>query len=285
MNFGAHIFLWVDCWTNSCLYLYDNARQLGLEVLEIAVGDDVQFNEAAVRAEASKTGLKTVTSPGGEWPMRADISLPEAADRAFAIDWHKKWIARSGEAGSIAYTGALYGHPGRIIKAAPDADEFKRVTEGLHQLSEYAQKAGVRLVLEPMSHFRTHVANTADQIMQLVKAADHPNLKVLLDTYHLITEERDFAQAATKMAPALWGLHACENDRGCPGGGLVPWTPLFEALHAVKFDGYYIFESYNSSIGSFAFSRGMFHHVCADGNLFVQTGMKFLQGVHQNTAR
>ena len=31
----------------------------------------------------------------------------------------------------------------------------------------------------------------------------------------------------------LWGLHACENDRGVPGGGLVPWREIFAALKQI----------------------------------------------------
>ena len=34
----------------------------------------------------------------------------------------------------------------------------------------------------------------------------------------------------------LWGLHACENDRGVPGGGLVPWRDIFTALKSTKAD-------------------------------------------------
>ena len=48
----------------------------------------------------------------------------------------------------------------------------------------------------------------------------------------------------------------------------------------MNFDGYMIFESYNSSIGnppgSFAYRRGMLHDVCADASDFVRTGLAFL---------
>jgi D-psicose/D-tagatose/L-ribulose 3-epimerase len=80
-------------------------------------------------------------------------------------------------------------------------------------------------------------------------------------------------------------LHACESDRGVPGGdagdsgGLVPWEQVFSALHEINFDGNVLFESYNSSLDNcnFAYSRGMFHHVCDDGDEFVRTGLKFLR--------
>ena len=36
-------------------------------------------------------------------------------------------------------------------------------------------------------------------------------------------------------------------------------------------------ETYNSSLGDFAFQRGMFHNVCADADAFVRDGFAFLR--------
>jgi hypothetical protein len=127
-----------------------------------------------------------------------------------------------------------------------------------------------------MSHFRTHLLNTPEQAVRLLDLADHPNLLVLLDTYHMVTEVRDFAAAIDRVGDRLWGLHACENDRGAPGGGLVPWPAVVRALVRTPARRV-LFESYNSSLGDFAVCRGMFHDVCPDGDDFVRRGMQFLQ--------
>ncbi|MCB0043173.1 MAG: sugar phosphate isomerase/epimerase, partial [Caldilinea sp.] len=179
----------------------------------------------------------------------------------------------------VAYAGALYGHPGVVKRRRPPAGEYAWTAEGLHALADYAAARGVKIVLEPMSHFRTHLANTPAQIMRLLDLADHANLYALLDTYHFIAEVRDYAAAVRTMAPKLWCVHTCENDRGVPGGGIVPWDNLFDALHAVGFDGPLTMEAYNSSIdgGDFAFARGMFHNVCPDGAEFVRAGLEFLR--------
>ena len=46
---------------------------------------------------------------------------------------------------------------------------------------------------------------------------------------------------------------------------------------SLRFDGYVGLEGYNSSIGDFAFERGMFHNVCPDGDDFVRRGIAFLR--------
>lgn len=280
--YGAHIFLWIERWTNAELYLYDNARKLGLDCLEIAVGEDVQFDAKAVKQAADSMGLKTILSPGGHWPVEADISLADTHARQLAIDWHRQWIDQAHECGAVAYTGALYGHPGHVNRTTPDPDEFQRVRDGLARLAEYGHQADIDVVIEPMSHFRTHFINTPRQAVTLVNAVGHPRLKILFDTYHLVTEIRDFRQGIMDCGKLLWGLHPCENDRGAPGQGLVPWQEVYRGLKQLDFKGYAIFESYNSAIGQFAFSRGMFHNVCPDGNTFVRNGMAHLEAVRES---
>jgi D-psicose/D-tagatose/L-ribulose 3-epimerase len=177
----------------------------------------------------------------------------------------------------VAYCGALYGRPGVVRRRRPPAGEYDRIAEGLHELAAYGAQQGIAIVLEPMSHFRTHVANTPAQIMDLIGRADHANLFALLDTYHLITEVRDYAAAILTARERLWAIHACENDRGVPGGGLVPWDAIFAALRSISFDGYILVEAYNSSLGDFAYQRGMFHDVCPDGAAFVREGLAFVR--------
>jgi D-psicose/D-tagatose/L-ribulose 3-epimerase len=133
------------------------------------------------------------------------------------------------------------------------------------------------IALEPMSHFRTHVVNTPAQLMRLITLADHPNLRALLDTYHLVTEIRDYARAIRTVRNRLLGIHACENDRGVPGGGLIPWKQVFTALREIEFQGYLLLETYNSSLDDFAYRRGMFHNVCPDAQAFVRQGLTFLR--------
>jgi sugar phosphate isomerase/epimerase len=58
----------------------------------------------------------------------------------------------------------------------------------------------------------------------------------------------------------------------------VPWDAVFDALHAIGFDGPLTMEAYNSSVDDFAYQRGMFHNVCPDGAAFVQQGLAFLRG-------
>ena len=227
MKYGAHCYLFTERWQDDQVYLLDEAKALGLSIFELSVGDDVIFDPALTRARAEAVGIELAIGPGGAWPMACDLSADDPADRAKGLAWHKRQVDLAGELGAVAYAGALYAHPGVVQRRVPPADEYRWTADGLHELADYAAQRDVIIALEPMSHFRTHMVNTPEQMMALIDLADHENLSVLFDTYHVVTEIRDYGQAIRTVAPRLWCVHACENDRGAPGGGIIPWDDIF----------------------------------------------------------
>lgn len=283
MKYGAHIYLFTEQWSDDQIHLLDLAKRLNLNLLELSVGDDVRFTHALTARRAAELGIELFVGPGGLWPLECDLSADDPADRIRGLEWHKRVVDQAAELGAVCYAGALYGHPGVVKRRRPPQGEVGWTAEGLHALGEYAADRNVVIALEPMSHFRTHVVNTPQQILRLIEQAAHPNLRVLLDTYHVVTEIRSYEEAIRSIGDRLFALHACENDRGIPGGGLIPWENIFRALRETGFDGYIGLEGYNSGLGDFAFRRGMFHDVCPDGEEFVRKGIGFLREMEEKT--
>jgi D-psicose/D-tagatose/L-ribulose 3-epimerase len=277
-RFGAHQFMWKSHWTDADLSILDTVSGLGLSLFEISLGDDVDFDLKATGKAAASLGIELTAGPGNLWPRDRDISSEDEKYRRAGIEWHKGLIARAAEMGAVAYCGAIYGHPGRVERRRPPADELPRVAEGLHELAEHASSLGIRLVIEPMSRFRTHIVNTALQALQLARLASSPAILVNLDTFHMVTEERDYGAALRAVMPRLWGIHACESDRGVPGGGLVPWPQVFRALDESERPVRVLFETYNTGPGDFGFSRGVFKDLCPDPERFVAQGLTFIKG-------
>jgi D-psicose/D-tagatose/L-ribulose 3-epimerase len=277
VKYGAHCYLFTRSWSDADLPCLDLARELGLDMFELSVGDDVMFDPSLTRRRAASLGLDLIIGPGGFWPLDADLSSDDPGDRARGLAWHKRQVELSAECGAWAYAGCLYGHPGVVKRRRPPADELPRAAESLHALAEYASARGITIVLEPMSRFRTHVVNTPDKLMRLIALCDHPGIKVTFDTFHAITEVRDYAAGLRLIGPRLALVHACENDRGVPGGGLVPWEAVFRTLGEIGFDGTVGLETYNSRLGDFAFERGIFQDLCPDGRAFVEKGVAFLR--------
>jgi len=153
----------------------------------------------------------------GRW--NAISRLMSRRDRARGLDWHKRQVDTAAELGAVAYAGALYAHPGVVKRRRPPADEFPRTAEGLHALAEYAAFKGSVIALEPDEPFPHAHGQYARAVMRLIDLADHENLRVLFDTYHIVNEIRSYESALRTVAPRLYALHACENDRGSPRRG------------------------------------------------------------------
>ncbi len=276
-RFGAHQFLWKSHWTDDDLVILDRARALGLTLFEVSLGDDVRFDCRRLRRHAAALGLELSIGPGNAWPMECDISHDDPDSRGRGIAWHKQILERAAACGAAAYCGALYSHPGRVCRRQPPPDELPRAAENLRILAEHAAGLGVRLVIEPMSRFRNHLVNTSRRVVQLAELAGHVNLFINLDTFHMITEERDYGAAIRCAGSRLWGIHACENDRGVPGGGLVPWPVVFAALGEQNGPVRLLMETYRTGPHGFGFERGVFGDVCPEPEAFVRQGLAFLK--------
>ena len=61
-----------------------------------------------------------------------------------------------------------------------------------------------------------------------------------------------------------------------PGGGLMPWREIFDAVRETPAE-FVEFECYNTSIDDFGWSRGMFQNQCPDGAEFVRQGLEFVR--------
>jgi len=72
------------------------------------------------------------------------------------------------------------------------------------------------------------------------------NVKVHLDSFHMIREETSFTGAVNTCGKEYLGyIHLCENNRGIPGTGLVPWKEFFTALKGVGYTGPMVIESFD----------------------------------------
>jgi hypothetical protein len=65
MKYGAHCYLFTRSWSDADLPLLDLARELGLDMFELSVGDDVAFDPRLTGRRAAALGLDLVIGPGG----------------------------------------------------------------------------------------------------------------------------------------------------------------------------------------------------------------------------
>ncbi len=251
MKFGIHSLLFTETFVDKDLALLERCRQMGFDAVEIIPFDPDRFPAAKVRQCAADWGLTINTGYG--MPAEYNTISPDAAVRRRGVDFSKRLIDLSNEAGAEVFGGAIYCGWGYLTGRMRSRDEWKWGVDSYREIAEYAAATSdLILGIEPLNRFESHFINIAADAVRFIQDVGMPNVKVHLDTFHMIREENDLLQAIRDTGPHLGYVHACENQRGIPGTGMVPWRGVFEALQDIQYDGCVTIESFDPNMEKIA---------------------------------
>jgi D-psicose/D-tagatose/L-ribulose 3-epimerase len=135
----------------------------------------------------------------------------------------------------------------------------------------------VLLALEPLNRYETDLVNTAEQGLELCDEIGAGNVGLLLDTYHLNIEEKSVGDALRLAGERLIHVHACENDRGTPGTGHVPWGEVFGALRDIGYDRQVVIESFTPLVTEIARAVSLWRPLDAEGDTLAAGGLRCLR--------
>ena len=95
----------------------------------------------------------------------------------------------------------------------------------------------------------------------------------------MIREEDDFVGAVKTCGPLLGYIHACENQRGIPGRGQVPWLDFFRALKSVNYQGCVTIESFDPNMPEIARLCCIWRQLADSPEQLATEGLKYLNGI------
>jgi D-psicose/D-tagatose/L-ribulose 3-epimerase len=281
MIFGIHSLLFRETFLDSDLPLLEKCKRMGFDAVEIIPFDPDHFPAAKVRQVSRDLGL--IINTGYGMPLEYNTISSDAAVRRRGIDFSKKLIDLSVEAGAQVFGGMIYCGWGYLTGKVRSADEWKWGVEGYKEIAAYALKVDPRLVLgiEPVNRFESHFINIAADAVRFIEDVGSPNVKVHLDTFHMIREEDDIEKAVLATGKRIGYIHACENQRGIPGTGLIPWHAFFKALHKTGYDGCVTIESFTTDIESVAKLCCIWRKLADSPEQLATEGLKFLKAVNE----
>jgi D-psicose/D-tagatose/L-ribulose 3-epimerase len=209
------------------------------------------------------------------------LRATSAAPRENSARYIRGAIDAAAELGSRTLSGPLFASVGRAWQQTADERErdLERLVEALTPLAAHAADAGVVLGLEPLNRFETSFVNIAGQAIEIVDRVGSPGLGVLLDTFHMNLEEKSIGDAIRATGSRLSHFHACENDRGAPGSGHVPWDEVADALHAIGYDGPVVIESFTDQVVTIAAAAAVWRPVATSQDALAADGGAFLRGL------
>jgi D-psicose/D-tagatose/L-ribulose 3-epimerase len=201
----------------------------------------------------------------------------DAGVRAKARAHWEECIKTAAEMGGKLIAGPLYAPVGYLPGRRRTPEEWRRAVECFQALGPVLEDSGVALAIEPLNRYETYFLNTAADAARLCKEINHPSIGILFDTYHANIEEKHVSDAILQAGPYLHHFHACENDRGTPGSGHVPWPAVFESLHKVKYDRWLTIESFGFSLGALSAAASIWRDLAATPETIAFEGVQFLK--------
>jgi sugar phosphate isomerase/epimerase len=159
-----------------------------------------------------------------------------AVDQDALIAYTETAFRRANEAGVRTI---VFGSGGsRRIPDGFDPDKAREQLIGyLRQSTPLASKHGVTLALEHLNRGETNMINRLSQAADIVQAVDHPNLKMLVDIYHLL-RENEAPEEIVKVGRYVHHCHIADPEkRLAPTTMKTDFRPYFSALKKVNYRG------------------------------------------------
>ncbi len=278
LKMGVSSLLWTESFGVDDVGLFEKVKSVGFDVFEICVADPFDFPVNEVRKGAIGAGIE-LTTISVALEDRNPVS-PDAASRQKAVEFLKRMIDINMGIGSKIVGGPNYAAWGYITGASRTDDEWKWAVDTIRKAAEYAKQEGdVVLAFEPINRFETYFINIAADALKFARDVGLDNVGVHLDTFHMIREEKNIADAVKACGDRLFYLHVCENDRGIPGTGLVPWKEFFGALKDVGYKGIVSIESFDPDFEEINRTCAIWRKFAESGEQLATEGLKNLKTI------
>jgi D-psicose/D-tagatose/L-ribulose 3-epimerase len=276
-KFGVDSFIWAEVFEEKDIWIISKAKELGFQVLDLAIAYPERFPLNAVKEELKKVDIEVVTTTTLE--PKGNIISPDPEVRKVGVELLKKLIDINNDLGSKIFGGVNYAAWGYITKCPRTQKEWDWSVTAMREVAEYAKETGeVDICVEPVNRFESHFLNIAEDAVRYCRDVGTGNIKVHLDTFHMNIEETDFVEAAKICGKEYLGyVHTCENNRGIPGTGHVPWKEFFLALKEIGFFGPLVIESFDPSFEEFNAGCAIWRHFAETGEALAVEGFKNLK--------
>ena len=247
MKYGIYYAYWEKEWGGNFVPYTEKCARLGFDILEVACGafdreDDRFFRELAAAAKAN--GLRLT---GGYGPRKGhDLAGTDPAQVEAAFRFYADMFRKMELAGIDRLGGALYSYwPAQCTPETDKAADTDRSVARMQRLADLAADHGITLCMEALNRFEGYMINTADECLAYVRAVNRPNVKVMLDTFHMNIEEDSLTDAIRKSGPLLGHFHVGEATRRCPGpNGRFDWAAIGRALRSIGYAGGVVMEPF-----------------------------------------
>lgn len=243
---GINLWNWRTGLSDDCLGLPSKVARMGFTAVELPMTVPEVSDRLADEIRDAGLAVSLCAAMG----TGRDLSSFDERVRASTLAYATACLRTGAKLGATVFAGPLYAGGGKRHRLAEEdrRREWALAVENLRTVADRAADYGMCLALEPLNRYRTSVCNTAAQALAMVREIGRPNVGLHFDTYHACLEERDLTGSLEDSLKSgkVFHFHACANNRGAPGQGIVPWAEVLGLLVRYGYEGHITMETFAS---------------------------------------
>ena len=231
------------------------AKEMGFDGIEFAEihtpdGKDKREYAKELRAECEKQGVEAV-----QYSVGADFIYGSDGDLDKEIERLKEEVMVAVELGVKGMRhDATGGYKNEEKKYNGFSQALPRIIKGYRAVTEYAEKYGIRTMIENHGYF----CQDSDRVESIITGVNHPNFGALIDMGNFLCADEDPVKAVSRLAPFTSYLHAkdfhiksgnafppCDGFFKSRGGNFLRGAvlghgdvPVFQVMNIIKDSGY-----------------------------------------------
>jgi D-psicose/D-tagatose/L-ribulose 3-epimerase len=217
----------------------ETAKAAGFDFVELGTTELTALADADFEAAVAQVKAVGIPTPNANLFLPASLKLtgPEAATPEQQMAYVTKAFTRLERLGvKILCFGS--GGARRVPDGFSKDEAFAQLVAFGKRIAPEAKAHGITVVIEPLRRQETNIINTAGEGFALVKAIAHPNFELLVDFYHLASEQED-PKIILEAKYHIRHLHMAN-----PQGRVFPLTwdefdyaPFFANLRTIGYAG------------------------------------------------
>jgi len=272
--YGITSWTWVYPFNPSVIR---RVKEIGFDGIEIPVEDPSLLKVDEVKQQLDSYQLNC-SSVCAVMSKERDPTSLEKDIQANSIKYLKFCVEFAEELGSDIVVGPIYSAVGKVLFEDKNL-AWRTSVEVIREVAKYALDRGVYLGIEPLNRYETSLINLVSDALRFIEDVGVENVKLHFDTYHANIEEKSFSNAIKIAGNLLFHVHACENDRGTPGTGHIPWKEIAKALKDIGYNRWLVIETFQPGIKEIAVAASIWRPLEIDQELIAINGLEFLKSL------
>jgi sugar phosphate isomerase/epimerase len=105
-------------------------------------------------------------------------------------------------------------------------------------LCDHAATKRVTLMIEPVNRYEIDFVNSVPEGVELIRAVDRPNLKLMPDLFHMNIEDDRIGETLERNIEHVAYVHFADSNRRAPGWGHLDFKEVLNHLKRAAYSGW-----------------------------------------------